>query len=736
MTRTFLFWFLTCVGAIAAADRTSGEAVHTVDTNDLSLVFSVDSAQRLMFRHFGPRLADPAECGRRKSPEVSNLRSMKQWETYPAYGRAETYEPALCVVHEDGSLVTELQFVERANAPAPAGASHVIFVLRDSVRPITVRLHVQAHAKENVFVQWVEVTNGQQGALSLRSVASSFLPFAARRYFLSHFHGAWAGEMALTEEELKTGVKVVESRRGVRITQQDNPAFLLSLDRPSDEDTGDVLAGALAWSGNFRFSFQVDEWGQLRTVAGINPFLSQIRLAPGETFTTPQFVFTFSSSGRGLASRRLHDWARTHALADGYEPRSIVLNSWEGAYFKFDEAVLTGMMDEAAKLGIETFVLDDGWFGNKYPRNDDKAGLGDWQTNKAKLPRGLGYLADYAESKGLKFGIWIEPEMVNPKSELAERHPDWIVQSPGRDKIAMRNQLLLDLSNPAVQDFIWKTVDELLSSHPKIAYVKWDANRHVSQVGSTHLPAERQESFWVEYVRGLYAVYAKIRAKYPRIVLQACASGGGRLDFGALAYHHEFWASDNTDALSRLYIQHGMNLIYPPNATAAHVSTSPNHQTGNMTPLKFRFDVAMTGRLGMELQPKDLDGADRTFAQQAIANYKRIRPLIAGGDLFRMHSPYEEGGWASLMYAAKDKGQAVVFAFSTKHHNRGVVPTLVLRGLDPARRYKVTELNRGASGAFWGNGQVFSGEFLTKVGMDLNISKLYSSAVFLLEALP
>ncbi|MBI5381414.1 MAG: alpha-galactosidase [Opitutae bacterium] len=726
--------------AVTSLLRGAEPTVQSVTTRDLALVYSVDAAHRLMFRHFGPKLAHEAELARAKTPAVSDVRSMRHWEAYPAYGRAEVYSPALQVTHADGSLVTELVFAQRKTLPAPEGVTHTVFVLRDAVQPLTAELHLEAYAQENVFAQWVEVSHSEKGPIAIGSIFSGFLPSAARKYFLSHFHGAWSSEMTLSEEELKPGVKIIESQRGVRITQQDNPSFLLALDQPATEETGEIIGGALAWSGNFRLSFQVDEWGQLRTLAGLNPFVSELKLAPGEPFVSPKFIFTYSPAGRGLVSRRLHDWARRYALADGFTPRSIVLNSWEGAYFKFDEATLTGMIDGAAQLGVETFVLDDGWFGNKHPRDSAEAGLGDWQTNIKKLPRGLNYLADYAESKGMKFGLWIEPEMVNPRSELAERHPEWIVQSPGREKIAMRNQWLLDLGNPAVQEFVWQMVDRLLTEHPKIAYLKWDANRHVSQPGTTALPADRQSSFWTAYVRGLYSVYAKIRAKYPQIILQVCASGGGRVDFGALAYHHEFWASDNTDALSRLTIQYGTNLIYPPIATAAHVSTSPNHQTGNVTPLKFRFDVAMTGRLGLELQPKDMDAAEQEFARAAIATYKRIRPLLAQGDLYRMHSPYEPGGWVSQMLVAKDRTQAAVFVFSTQAHRRGVVPTLRLRGLDPAKRYKVTELNRLApakgAGAFWGNGQTFTGEYLTEIGLEANIGKIYTSAVFLLEAVP
>jgi alpha-galactosidase len=434
-------------------------------------------------------------------------------------------------------------------------------------------------------------------------------------------------------------------------------------------------------------------------------------------------------------SRNFHDWARRHALAHGDRLNPVLLNSWEGAYFTFDEKTLTGMIDAAADFGIEMFVLDDGWFGNKYPRDNDKAGLGDWQVNVKKLPRGVGYLANYAVNKGIRFGIWIEPEMVNPKSELAEKHPDWVVKSGKREMPTMRNQWLLDLTNPAVQDFVVKTFDEVIALSPNISYIKWDANRHVENVGSDYLPADRQTHFWYDYVQGLYSAYERVRAKYPDIEIQLCASGGGRLDFGALKYHDEFWASDNTNALDRVFIQYGTNMIYPAQATASHVSASPNHQTGMTIPLKFRFDVAMSGRLGMELQPKDINGDDYEFAKQAIRDYKLIRPIVQMGDLYRLASPYDENGYASLMYISKDKEQSVFFAYSLKYHSRTSYFATKLKGLNLAKQYKITELNKSAGrSSFYGDGKTFSGEYLMNVGLSLRIIKPFESIALLVEA--
>ena len=377
-------------------------------------------------------------------------------------------------------------------------------------------------------------------------------------------------------------------------------------------------------------------------------------------------------------------------MKDGKGSRLTLLNNWENTGFNFNQEILTELMKEAKHLGVDMFLLDDGWFANKYPRKNDHAGLGDWDVNHNKLPGGIPALVKAAKDADVKFGIWIEPEMVSPKSELAEKHPEWIVKSGKRDIIPMRNQWLLDLSNPEVQDFVVKTFDEVIALSPDISYIKWDANRHVDNFGSEYLSKENQTHFWIDYTKGLYSVYERIRAKHPDVLIQLCSSGGGRLDFGALKYHDEFWASDNTNSLDRIFIQYSTNLFFPAKATAAHVSTTPNHQTGMMAPLKFRFDVAMTCRLGMELQPKDLTGDELPFAEQAIKNYKRIRPIVQFGDLYRLKSPYDGTGWASHMYISKDKKESVFFAYSLKYHGRTTFFETRLKGLDPAKMYKIT----------------------------------------------
>ena len=735
MKNKFLIIVLLFLGNVFISYKalSQQETIISIATDKTEMVFTAGDNGRLLFRYYGKLLSDNSPFTSGGNRNLNSFRNYK-YEAYPGNGLGYINEPAITAIHSDGSLVTELALTGEKTVNESTDVKHTTISLRDKIYDLQVDLHFRAYQKEDVITQWVEVRNNEKGSVQLKNYYSSFIDLKAESYYLTHFHGAWAGEMFKVDEKLESGIKSIESRKGVRATQTENPSFILSLNHLATEDEGECYGGALAWSGNYKLVFEVDEWEHLNILSGINPFLSTYLLKTGDTFTSPSMVLTYSSKGQGQVSRNFHDWSRRYALVDGFSPRPVVLNSWEGAYFNFDEPTLTNMMDEAAKMGVEMFVLDDGWFGNKYPRNNDRAGLGDWQTNKEKLPHGLDYLIKHAQADGLQFGLWIEPEMVNPKSELAEKHPEWIVQSPGREKITMRNQLLLDLSNPQVQNFIWNTIDSLLTTNPDIAYIKWDANRHVEQVGSTYLPKDEQTHFWVDYIKGLYGIYEKVRAKYPNLILQACSSGGGRLDFGSLKYHNEFWASDDTDPLQRLFIQYGTNLIYPPIATAAHISTSPNHQTGRVTPLKFRCDVAMTGRLGMELQPKDIKGADRDLVIQTIKNYKElVRPLLAKGDLYRLLSPYDPNHWCSLMYVNKKQQSAVVFAFSTGPHNRGVYPTLKLKGLDPDKSYRIREINAEKNSRFWGNNKIFKGEFLMNAGMEITISRQFDSAVFILE---
>jgi alpha-galactosidase len=714
------------LGSIITARAADQKKVIAVNTRNTSLVFMVSNEGFVFHKYFGERLATPEDL---LKALPNDSQRAETFEALSTFGNQFVLEPSLKATHPDGNMTTELRYQSHRQIETDGNISETRIVLKDTHYPFFVTLVYRAYQAEDIITSQVRVENKSPGAVTLENFASFDLVTEGHEYWLTHFYGAWANEMQLEEERLGKGIKIIDSKKGVRTTQGENASFMLSLGRPAEEESGAVIGGALAWSGNYRLGFEVDSLNILHMNAGMNPFGSAYHLEPGKTFETPQFIFTYSTAGKGPVSRRFHRWARRYSLRDGDMPRPVVLNSWEGAYFTFDEDTLTKMITYAAQMGVEMFVLDDGWFGNKYPRNNDKAGLGDWQVNQKKLPRGIDYLIDHAEKEGIKFGIWVEPEMVNPKSELAENHPDWIVQRPNREALPMRNQLLLDLSNPAVQDFVFKVVDDLLTAHPRIAYIKWDANRHVENFGSPYLPANRQSHWWIDSTRGLYAVYDRLMAKHPGVIFQACSSGGGRVDFGSLAYHHEFWASDNTDAFSRIFLQWGTTHFYPAMAMGAHVSASPNHQTGNTSPLKLRFDVAMGGRLGVELQPAQMTPDELVFAKKAIAEYKRIREVVQLGDLYRLISPYKEDH-AALMYVVPTKERAIVFAYSLRYHSRQDYPTVKLQGLDPAATYRVQEINRDSKQKlFNGDGETFRGDFLMKFGAQLKIRKANESVV-------
>ena len=704
--------------------------VISIDTEGSSLVLLVQENGEVFTLHYGARLSRPAQfLGAGTSTEDYNgARGI----TYPATGGRYVGEPALQVKYADGTHNTELYYTSH-QVSREDGFTRTSIGLKDYVTGLEVTLVYDAYPEEDVIVAHTELLNGGKAPVELLNYASSSLYLDAEEYLLTHFHGSWAHDMQTEHEVLGHDTKVIESRRGTQATQGNNPSFLLSLNtREFNENSGEVVAGALAWSGNFRLSFDRDEAHRLNILAGISPFASAWPLGAGERFETPEMIYTYSAEGAGKASRNLHRWARRHGVYGGGAVNPTLLNSWEGAYFNFTTETLLKMMDDAAGMGLEMFVLDDGWFGNEYPRNGDDAGLGDWEANVSKLPEGIDYLAQYAHGKGLKFGIWIEPEMVNPASVLAHTHPEWVVQSPGREIYQGRNQWVLDLSNPAVQDFVFGIFDRTMQLAPNIDYIKWDCNRVVQSFGSPYLGVQ-QDRFYVAYCQGLYHVMGRIREKYPKVIIQCCSSGGGRVDYGALRYCNEVWTSDNTDALARAFMQYGTSLIYPACVMGSHVSTVPNHQTANVTPLKFRFDMACAGRLGMELQPKLLSADERALADRCINSYKQYRDLVFGGDLYRLGSPFGNSFYG-LMYVSEDKSRAVVFTYCIRFEPRTVGgKTFRLKGLDPDRNYKVKEQNVDQP-SWWGDGASFDGTFLMEGGFNPVLPRLYSSAVFVLEA--
>lgn len=722
------FLGLLLLGALSAGTLSAKD--YLVSTRHTSLLIKADEGKQARFQYYGTRIAENEIDG------IYNA-GLAYWaETYPCFGISSYGEKAFAVAHSDGNMSVDL-VVEGVRQYSDEEADITEITLKDKVYPLVVKQYYKAYKGTDVISTWVEITNNAKKALTLYKFASASLPVKRADNRLTHFHGTWGAENMMEEEKLTNGQKVIANKEGIRNTQTDNPSFMLTLDGCPQEENGRVIGASLAWSGNYLMKIIADN-SRINVIAGINEEVSHYILEPKETFVTPELAMTYSSEGKGGVSRAFHRWARAYKLNQGNKERDILLNSWEGVYFNVNQEGMDQMMKDMSAMGGELFVMDDGWFGDKYPRNDDKTSLGDWTVCKEKLPEGIGGLLASAKKHNIKFGIWIEPEMANTKSELFEKHPDWVLSQDNRPLTTGRggSQVVLDLTNPEVQDFVFGVVDKLMTEYPEIAYIKWDANAALMNYGSHYLPSQKQSHIYIEYHRGMNKVLERIRAKYPNLVIQACASGGGRVNYGFLPYFNEFWTSDDTDALQRIYMQWGVSNFYPSIAMASHVSANRNHQTGRVLPLKYRFDVAMSARLGMEIQPKDMTDADKAFAGRAIAAYKKIRPVVQFGDLYRLVSPYDKKGIASLMYATPEKDKAVLFVYKTEHFLNQLMPDVVLSGLDENKTYRITDLtpeNEQKPSAL--NGKVISGKILKEAGLSVAsaLRAEYSSLALLFE---
>lgn len=722
------FLGLLLLGALSAGTLSAKD--YLVSTRHTSLLIKADEGKQARFQYYGTRIAENEIDG------IYNA-GLAYWaETYPCFGISSYGEKAFAVAHSDGNMSVDL-VVEGVRQYSDEEADITEITLKDKVYPLVVKQYYKAYKGTDVISTWVEITNNAKKALTLYKFASASLPVKRADNWLTHFHGTWGAENMMEEEKLTNGQKVIANKEGIRNTQTDNPSFMLTLDGCPQEENGRVIGASLAWSGNYLMKIIADN-SRINVIAGINEEVSHYILEPKETFVTPELAMTYSSEGKGGVSRAFHRWARAYKLNQGNKERDILLNSWEGVYFNVNQEGMDQMMKDMSAMGGELFVMDDGWFGDKYPRNDDKTSLGDWTVCKEKLPEGIGGLLASAKKHNIKFGIWIEPEMANTKSELFEKHPDWVLSQDNRSLTTGRggSQVVLDLTNPEVQNFVFGVVDKLMTEYPEIAYIKWDANAALMNYGSHYLPSQKQSHIYIEYHRGMNKVLERIRAKYPNLVIQACASGGGRVNYGFLPYFNEFWTSDDTDALQRIYMQWGVSNFYPSIAMASHVSANRNHQTGRVLPLKYRFDVAMSARLGMEIQPKDMTDADKAFAGRAIAAYKKIRPVVQFGDLYRLVSPYDKKGIVSLMYATPEKDKAVLFVYKTEHFLNQLMPDVVLSGLDENKTYRITDLtpeNEQKPSAL--NGKVISGKILKEAGLSVAsaLRAEYSSLALLFE---
>ena len=707
MKKKLFLALLMLLPAVAMAEQV------VVQTKNISLVLNVEKGQQPQYVYFGKRLSDN---------DLSHLQAPRsgRMDAYPAYGLNAPAEAALAVRHADGNMSTALT-VTGTERLKNDGNTITVIHMRDAVYALNVDLKYQEYKDVDMIEVWTEITNQERATVTLTQFASGCLPIRRGEVWLSHLYGSWANEGRLSEELLQPGVKLLKNKDGTRNSHTDHGEVMFSLDGKARENAGDVIGAALCYSGNYQLKIDTDDTEYHYFFAGINPDNSEYHLKKGETFKTPKLALTFSQEGLSGASRNFHRWGRKYMLMHGNKERKILLNSWEGVYFDINQQGMDQMMGDIASMGGELFVMDDGWFGDKYPRKTDNSSLGDWVVDKNKLPEGIEGLLRDAKKHGIKFGIWIEPEMTNSVSELYEKHPDWIVKAPQRDAVLGRGgtQLVLDLANPKVQDFVFKIVDDLMTKYPEIDYIKWDANMAIMNHGSQYLNMADQSHLYIEYHRGLEKVCKRIRQKYPDLTIQACASGGGRANWGVLPWFDEFWVSDNTDALQRIYMQWGTSYFFPAIAMASHISAAPNHTVYRTTSLKMRIDVAMSGRLGMEIQPKNMTDQEKELCRKAIGEYKQIRPVVQFGDIYRLLSPYDHKGLASLMYVSQEKDRAVFYWWKTEQFQNEHLPRVKMAGLDPARMYKVHELNRIDLTPLDCEGQIYSGDYLMSHGLEM-----------------
>ena len=716
----FLILSLFIAVQVFAQPQPQDESVKqiVIETKHSALVYSVGKSKKVSQVYLGEKLNNAAEYRLQRNIH----------EAYIPSGTDNLFEPAIKMLHNDGNPSLELLFADQTSVK-DGNLTTTTITLKDPQYPVTVKLVFVAYFDEDIIKTWSEIVHQEKNPVTMTNFASAMIHLDADKYWLTQFHGDWAKEMRMEESQLTSGIKVIDSKLGTRANIFQTPVFFLAKNKPADENSGEVIAGTLGWTGSFRLLFEIDNSNSLRMVPGINPFASEYHLKTNENFVTPEFIFTFSTQGKGQASRNFHQWARNYGVLDGHKSRLTLLNNWEATYFDFDEKKLTDLFGGAKELGVDLFLLDDGWFGNKYPRKDDRAGLGDWQETKTKLPHGLGYLVEQAEAKGIKFGIWIEPEMVNPKSELYEKHPDWILKLPNRDENYYRNQLVLDLTNPKVQDFVYNIVDEMLTKNPNIGFIKWDCNRMMTNTYSPYLK-DNQSHVQIEYVRSFYRVMDRLRAKYPHLPIMLCSGGGGRTDYGALKYFTEFWPSDNTDAAERVFIQWGYSYFFPSMTSCNHITTMGKQS------LKYKTDVAMSGKLGYDIRVNEMTAEELTFSKTAVQNYNRLKELIWSGDLYRLISPYEEER-SVLMYISQDKSRSLLFSYALHPRFSTRFSPVRLNGLDPNKSYKLNEINKmpGIRSFFPSEGKTFSGDYLMKIGVSLpNNNELTSAVIEITEA--
>lgn len=715
-------------GAVQPAQIRYDTIAHTfrIDAADVTYVFGINEKGELQAIYWGHRLQAEDPFSTPHSVQGNSgfdLSINATPQEYVGWGGGLYVVPNLKIAFPDGNRDLVLHYFSHT-----IEGNTLTIALRDIQRDVRVDLLYKIDSATGILERSARIENHTKEPFTIEEAfaATWNLP-ADKHYQLRYLTGRWAGEWNLQEQMLHPGKIVLESRRG-STGDEVNPWFAIERGRQPDQDTGDVWFGSLGWSGSWQMNIEQDWANRVRVTGGFTPFDFAFRLMPGQSLETPKFYGGYSHVGIGGASRLLHQFELNSIVPEAPHRRlrPVLYNSWEATGFDVTEAGQEALAEKAASIGVERFVMDDGWFGE---RKDDHAGLGDWYVNPQKFPHGLKPLIDKTHSLGMDFGLWVEPEMVNPDSALYRAHPDWVLNFTGRPRTEGRNQLVLNLARPDVRAYVYGFLDKLLTDND-IAFLKWDYNRNWSEPGWPAAPLEEQKEVYVQYVRNLYSILAELRAKHPKVEIESCSGGGARVDLGILRYTDEVWPSDNTDPFDRLSIQDGFTYAYSPGLIMAWVTDSPSWMNNRSTSLQYRFLSSMQGSLGIGANLNKWTPEDFATAKNMVALYKQLRPVVQDGALYRLISPLHGSEYSVTESVSQDGKLAAVFAFLHSSQEGAAYPRIYLRGLDPAMEYSIA----ARSGKLEpGTPQRASGDYWMHHGVDVPLRGDFQAAIFTLK---
>ncbi len=693
-----------------------------IETKNMAYVIGVDENKNLQHLYWGEKLPYISDYPRVLLPQEFPFDNFEQIikEEFSPWGGIRYKEPGLKLIYEDQVRDLILKYKTYKLIDSDKCKILIIYLI-DSTYDLEVELIYRLIEEYDLIERWVNIKNKGNQSVQIEQILSAqwHLP-DIQSYRLSYLYGRWASETKLSRTELSYGKKTLESRRGIT-SHQFNPWFAVD-NGQADEDFGKVYYGILAWSGNWKIVFEKDSYSRLQIVGGINDFDFSWQLKPNECFVTPKFVAGYTNNGFGDASRKLHHYQLDYILPKNASDkvRPVLYNSWEATLFNVNEEGQKRLAEKAASLGVELFVLDDGWFGE---RNDDTAGLGDWYVNKKKFPHDLSSLISYVNKLGMDFGLWVEPEMVNKNSNLYRQHPDWVYHFHNRPRSESRNQLVLNLAKKEVVEYIYDFMNKLIDTY-NIRFIKWDMNRPFSEPGWPEAPKSQQREIWVRHVLGLYHILDKLRKKHPEVIFESCSGGGGRVDLGILQRADQVWTSDNTDAFDCLMIQEGFSYAYAPKIMMSWVTDSPNRLNRRKLNLEYRFNVAMMGSLGIGGNLNTWSDDEMKLAKEKISQYKKIRKIIQHGYQYRLLSP-RDNNFTAFEHVSKNKDQAILFVFLHSQQFGEKLPPIKLKGLvsNSLYQYQDDESEK----------VILSGKALKEIGLKVDLKGDFDSKLIILE---